>query len=417
MQKYPRIFLKQDKDAAPRRFHPWLFSGAIKKTDHALVEGDIVEIIDSSGNYIATGHFQEGSIAVKIFSFRQQEIGYSFWKEKIFDAYRQRVLLGLTDSPLTNAYRLVFTEGDGLPGLVIDFYNGVAVIQTHTLGMHRIKPDLVKILKELYGEKLMAIYDKSLETMQLRSSNLKENRDKYTRKSSVNLSSFTGDFQENGYLFGSSSTGLITETGHSFRVDWEKGQKTGFFLDQRSNRMFAQFYANQKKVLNAFCYSGAFSVYALKGGATMVYSIDSSAQAIEWTDQNIKNNGIDPSRHKASVADVKKFILETSETYDMIVLDPPAFAKHHNVTNNALHAYTWINAAAIRKLNAGGLLMTFSCSQAVTREMFRSSIHSAALETGRRIRLLHSLSQGPDHPVSIYHPEGEYLKGFILSVE
>jgi len=406
MTRYPRVVLKKDKEAALKRFHPWLFSGAIERTIGTCFPGDIVEVYSISHDYLATGHFQDGSIAVKLFTFQQQEIDYSFWKEKIARAYRLRTALGLTSSSSTTAYRLVFTEGDELPGLIIDWYNGVAVIQTHSLGMHLIKPDLVNILKEIYGEGLKAVYDKSAETTLLSVPPSKEEGDK-GRSNRV----------EDGYLFGLPQNGLVTETGHTFSVDWERGQKTGFFLDQRSNRMFAQFYAENKKVLNAFCYSGAFSVYALKGGATLVHSVDSSKQAIVWTKENLALNGIDSARHESSVADVKRFLVQSTATYDMIILDPPAFAKHHNITHNALQAYIHINSEAMKKVNPGGILMTYSCSQAISREVFRSAIQAAALETGRKIRILHHLSQGPDHPVSIYHPEGEYLKGLILQVD
>jgi len=406
MTRYPRVILKKDKEASLKRFHPWLFSGAIERTIGSCVPGDIVEIYSISHDYLATGHFQDGSIAVKLFTFQQQEIDYSFWKEKIVKAYRLRTALGLTSSSSTTAYRLVFTEGDDLPGLIIDWYNGVAVIQTHSLGMHLIKIDLVNILKEIYGEMLKAVYDKSAETTLLSIPPAKEGNS-HGRSNRI----------QDGYLFGLAQKGLITETGHTFSVDWEKGQKTGFFLDQRSNRMFAQFYAKDRKVLNAFSYSGAFSVYALKGGATRVHSVDSSRQAIEWTKENLALNQIGSELYESSVADVKRFLVQTTGTFDMIILDPPAFAKHHNITHNALQAYIHINSEAIRKMNPGGILMTFSCSQAISREMFRSAIQSAALETGRKIRILHHLSQGPDHPVSIYHPEGEYLKGLILEVE
>jgi len=395
IKRYPRVVLKKGKEASLKRFHPWLFSGAIERTIGTCIPGDVVEIFSMEHDYLATGHFQDGSIAVKLFAFQQQEIGYSFWKDKIVKAYNLRTDLGLTNSTSTTAYRLVFTEGDELPGLIIDWYNGVAVIQTHSLGMHFIKPDLVNILKEIYGDQLKAVYDKSSETTLI-----------------------DGDSRlPDGYLFGDPQNGSITETGHSFSVNWERGQKTGFFLDQRSNRMFAQFYAKDRKVLNAFCYSGAFSVYALKGGATMVHSVDSSRQAIEWTKENVELNGIEPSRHESSVADIKKFLVQSKDTWDMIILDPPAFAKHHNITHNALQAYIHINSEAMKRINPGGFLMTYSCSQAITREMFRGAIQAAALETGRKIRILHHLSQGPDHPVSIYHPEGEYLKGLILQVD
>jgi 23S rRNA (cytosine1962-C5)-methyltransferase len=406
MKRTPRLVLKKGKEASLRRFHPWLFSGAIERTIGSCVPGDVVEIYSITHDYLGTGHFQDGSIAVKLFSFQQREIDYPFWKEKMERAYQLRTTLGLTNSASTTAYRLVFTEGDELPGLIVDWYNGVAVIQTHSIGMHLIKADLVNILKEIYGERLLAVYDKSAETTLLSQRSSKEN----TESRIVEL-------VKDGYLFGLPQKGMISETGHAFSVDFEKGQKTGFFLDQRSNRMFAQFYANGKDVLNAFCYSGAFSVYALKGGATRVHSVDSSRQAIEWTKENVALNGIDAARHESSVADVKRFLVQSADTWDMIILDPPAFAKHHNITHNALQAYIHINSEAMKKMNPGGILMTYSCSQAISREMFRGAIQAAALETGRKIRILHHLSQGPDHPVSIYHPEGEYLKGLILQVE
>ena len=405
MKRYPRVVLKSGKEASVKRFHPWLFSGAIERTIGTCVPGDIVEIFSMSHDYLATGHYQDGSIAVKLFAFQQREIDYSFWKEKIEKAYRLRTMLGLTDSASTTAYRLVFTEGDELPGLIIDWYNGVAVIQTHSLGMHFIKSDLVNILKEIYGERLHAVYDKSSETTLLPGQSFPEESENSPRR------------VKDGYFFGTPQNGMITETGHTFSVDWERGQKTGFFLDQRSNRMFAQFYAKDRSVLNAFCYSGAFSIYALKGGATHVHSVDSSKQAIGWTNENLALNGIDASKHESTVADVKRFLVDSKDAWDMIILDPPAFAKHHNITHNALQAYIHINSQAMRKMNQGGILMTYSCSQAISREMFRSAIQAAALETGRKIRILHHLSQGPDHPVSIYHPEGEYLKGLILLVD
>jgi len=406
MVRYPKVILKKGKEASLKRFHPWLFSGAIERTIGSCAPGDIVEVYSISHEYLATGHYQEGSIAVKLFTFQQQEIGYPFWKEKIEKAYRLRTALGLTSSVSTTAYRLVFTEGDDLPGLIIDWYNGVAVIQTHTLGMHRIKPDLVNILKEVYGESLKAVYDKSSETTLLTGS-----------RSDDTGEGPRGNRVRDGYLLGDPQKGLITETGHTFAVDWERGQKTGFFLDQRGNRMFAQFYAKDRNVLNAFCYSGAFSVYALRGGAASVHSVDSSKQAIEWTKENLALNGIDEARHRSTVADVKRYLVQPAPLYDMIILDPPAFAKHHNITHNALQAYIHINSEAMKKMTPGGILMTYSCSQAISREMFRSAVQAAALEAGRKVRLLHHLSQGPDHPVSIFHPEGEYLKGLILEID
>ena len=409
MDRFPTVLLKPGKEAAVLRRHPWIFSGAIDRKDGGIKEGDVVEILSSEGRYLATGHFLEGSIAVKIFSFLRTSTGQDFWLGRLRQAFELRRKAGLTAGPLTNAYRLVFSEGDEMPGLIIDWYNGVAVIQMHSLGMHNIEPLLLEALKELYGEKLVAVYDKSAETMarSIQSSDIAK------RRNSEVIASLPSD----QFLFGSTPNVEIAETGHKFKVDFVNGQKTGFFLDQRSNRMFAQFYGKNRKVLNTFCYSGAFSVYCLKGGAQHVHSVDSSRQAIGWAAENLALNGLDESRHSEEVADVKVFLKNTSEKYSMIILDPPAFAKTHQVSNNALHAYIQLNASAIRHLEPGGLLFTFSCSQAISREMFRSALQSAAIETGRNLKILHHLSQGPDHPVSIYHPEGEYLKGMILAAE
>lgn len=397
MSGYIKITLKRGKDAAVRRYHPWIFSGAIHKISSSPQDGDIAEVYSSENEYLATGHFCEGSIAVKIFSFEKREADYSFWKNKLEEAYKIRVSLGLTANKLTNAYRLVFTEGDSLPGLIIDIYDETAVIQTHTRGMHLAKPHITQALRDIYGDRLKAIFDKSSETMN-------------SQVSATRAGTF-----ENGYLFGSKGTSTIMEMGHSFHVDWEKGQKTGFFLDQRINRMLAQVYAKNRKVLNVFCYSGAFSVYALEGGALSVCSVDSSRQAIELTEENIALNNIDKNRHVPVLADAKKILDTDTEKYDMIILDPPAFAKHHNVTHNALQAYRHINTRALSKLNPGGILFTFSCSQAVSPAMFQSAVMAAAIESGKDVTILHRLSQGPDHPVSIFHPEGEYLKGLVLS--
>ena len=391
MQQNQKIILKTGKEAAILRYHPWIFSGAIHRMPGTLQDGDIVEVYSSSDRYLATGHFAPGSIAVKVFSYEQTDAGYDFWKAKLLEAYRLREQLGVTDSPSTNAYRLVFSEGDGLPGLIIDYYNGILAFQAHSLGMYRAKPMIARALQEIYGDRFKGVIDKSETTL--------------AAKHEEEASPETGSIE-------------ILETGHRFMVDIQKGQKTGFFLDQRGNRMFAQFYARGRTVLNTFCYSGAFSVYALKGGATRVVSVDSSRQAIEWATENIMLNegpGVEGT-HEEIVADIKQFLPQNPERFDMVILDPPAFAKHHNVTHNALQAYIHINAEAMKKLNPGGILFTFSCSQAITREMFRSAVMSAALEAGKQVKILHQLSQGPDHPVSLFHPEGEYLKGLILAV-
>ena len=432
------VILKPGKEAAVLRRRPWIFSGAVDRKVGEVNEGTVVEVFSSGRQFLGTGHFMTGSIAVKIFSFLRITPNYDFWLSRIRQAFELRRHVGLTDSPMTTAYRLVFSEGDELPSLIIDWYNGVAVIQTHSLGMHNLKPVLVDVLKEIYGEKLVAVYDKSAETMARSSQNRNEGRkegrkgDRNENRNELrnenrnelrnelrneNLHDLPNELPNDLFLYGTSGPADIAETNHRFKVDFVNGQKTGFFLDQRSNRMFAQFYAKNRRVLNTFCYSGAFSVYCLKGGAMHVHSVDSSKQAIGWTKENIVLNGLDESRHSEEVADVKVFLRETDEKYNMIILDPPAFAKSHQVSNNALHAYIQLNAAAIRHLEPGGLLFTFSCSQAIGREMFRSALQSAAIETGRNLKILHHLSQAPDHPVSIYHPEGEYLKGMILSVE
>jgi 23S rRNA (cytosine1962-C5)-methyltransferase len=417
-----RIFLKPGKEAAVKRFHPWIFSGAIDKMEGTPREGDVVEVRSMRKEFLALGHYLPGSIAVKIFSFEEVVVNDIFWKEKLKAAFHARKGIGLTDGTVSSAYRLVFSEGDLLPGLIIDYYNGVAVIQTHSIGMQRLLPVFTEALGELYGKKLKAVYDKSSETMEkskliTRNSKLFLKAQAPTDPQIISPAAEKSGNTSDHFLFGTSGPAEILETGHRFTVDFIHGQKTGFFLDQRGNRLFAQFYAKGRNVLNAFCYSGAFSVYALKGGATMVHSIDSSRQAIDWTEQHVRLNGCDESRHKAQVADVKRFLVESEEKFDMIILDPPAFAKTHHVSNNALHAYVHINAEAIKRLNPGGVLFTFSCSQPISREMFRSAIQSAAIETGRNLRILHQLSQGQDHPVNIYHPEGEYLKGLILSVD
>ena len=421
MRNTAKIILKPGKEAAVKRFHPWIFSGAIEKIEGAPREGDIIEVLSARNEFLAMGHYLPGSIAVKIFSFEAAEVNDHFWKSKLKSAYQFRKGIGLTSGSVANAYRLVFSEGDLLPGLIIDYYNGVAVIQAHSVGMYRLLPVFTEALRDLYGKKLVAVYDKSSETMEkskliTRNSKLFLKEEKSPDSVVTTQPAGLANGSPDHFIFGSSAPVEILETGHRFSIDFVRGQKTGFFLDQRGNRMFAQFYAKDRKVLNAFCYSGAFSVYALKGDASLVHSIDSSRQAIDWTAQNVKLNDCDESRHHCEVADVKRFLVETQEKYDMIILDPPAFAKTHHVTNNALHAYVHINAEAIKRLNPGGILFTFSCSQPISREMFRSAIQSAAIETGRQVKILHQLSQGPDHPVNICHPEGEYLKGLILEV-
>ena len=392
------IRLKPGKDAAVRRFHPWIFSGAIAGTSGNPLPGDIVAVSDHQGNLLGYGHFAEGNIAVKMFSFGKEPPDDTFWHQKIKDACDARRRLGFTGDSLNNACRLVFSEGDRLPGLIIDYYNGVAVMQAHSTGMHRLLPVFTRSLQMIFGGSLTAVYDKSSDTVPMAGQG-------------------SGERPAGQFLFGSSGSVDILENGNIFRVDFVNGQKTGFFLDQRANRKLVGHYSGGRKVLNAFCYSGAFSVYSLKGGAASVLSVDISSRAIAWAKENAELNGFSGNEHVTAVADVKQFLVAGEERFDMIILDPPAFAKSHQVTNNALHAYKHINIAALKRLEPGGIMCTFSCSQAISRETFRSMVQSAAIETGRRVRILHHLSQGPDHPADICHPEGEYLKGLIVEVD
>ena len=390
---FSQIVLNSGKEQSPKRFHPWIFSGAIKKLGENIQEGDIVEVLDSKEQYLATGHYQKGSISVRIFSFQKTAADYQFWKNKILKAYNYRELLGLTNNKSTNVYRLLFAEGDGMPGLIIDFYNGTAVLQTHSVGMHLLKPVIIDILKEIYGSKLMAIYDKSEESM--------------PKMAAVKAA--------NGYLFGKVDTNNVMENGNLFCVDWEEGQKTGFFIDQRENRKILTELCKNKIVLNTFCYTGGFSVYASIAGAKEVHSVDSSKKAIELTDKNVKLNNV--NNHTSFVSDTFDFLKGKENIYDLIILDPPAFAKHQNVKHNAVMGYKRLNFEAIKKIKSGGIIFTFSCSQVVDNRLFYNTIMAASIEAGRNVRVLQHLSQPADHPVNIFHPEGEYLKGLILFVE
>jgi 23S rRNA (cytosine1962-C5)-methyltransferase len=395
MQVSARIILSKDRDEAVRRFHPWVFSGAILKVEGTPEDGDIVEVHDIKGNYLATGHACTGSIAVKIFHFGPEKPALNFWKEKLKQSLQLRKELGFTSNPESNAYRLVFSEGDGLPGLVIDFYNGVAVIQAHSTGMYLLRDELTDALKHIYGTDLKAVYDKSSEALS---------------KSGIHSD---GD----GFLFGNAEIVEILENTLRFNIDFVQGQKTGFFLDQRDNRALLGKYAKGKKVLNAFCYTGGFSVYALAAGASHVTSLDSSRKAMDSLESNLRLNGFDSTNHESIVADFKPYVSNMPDDFDIIVLDPPAFAKRHADRHKALQGYRFINASAMKKIRPGGLLFTFSCSQAMDREMFVSMAMSAALEAGRNVCILHHMGHTADHPVSIFHPEGEYLKGLVLRVE
>ncbi|MEY4926639.1 MAG: putative SAM-dependent methyltransferase [Bacteroidota bacterium] len=393
---YNIIQLKKGKDAAIVRRHPWVFSGAIQKILGKPEDGDVVEVQTANGHFLALGHWQQGgSISVRLFQFGEfRKIDADFWMQKLESAYNLRQTLNLTQNEVTNAYRLVHGEGDGLPGLIIDIYKNTAVVQAHSIGMHRERHFIANALKQLYGERLQAVYDKSSES----------------------LPSDYAKTIKNGYLHGESMATVITENNNLFQVDWETGQKTGFFLDQRDNRALLGNYSVGKRVLNSFCYSGGFSVYALQAGATWVDSVDASARAISWTEDNVKQN-VEAANHAAHTSDVLKFLQQTTEPYEVMVLDPPAYAKHLNAKHNAVQGYKRLNALGMKNIVKGGILFTFSCSQVIDRELFYNTIVAAALDAGRSVRVLHHLSQPPDHPVSMFHPEGSYLKGLVLQVE
>jgi 23S rRNA (cytosine1962-C5)-methyltransferase len=395
MEPFSRVILKSGKEQSIRRFHPWIFSGAIKKIEGKPAEGETVEVFSSAGEYLATGHYQVGSIAVRIYSFHQVTPDFDFWKIKLKAALDLRSALGLTENINTNVYRLVNGEGDGMPGFIADYYNGIVVVQMHSVGMYLIREMLAEVIKTLYGDKILAIYDKSEGTIPV--------------KAGLGI--------KNQFIYGDQSVIDIIENGCRFSIDVISGQKTGFFIDQRENRELLTRYIKGKDVLNMFCYTGGFSVYALHGGAASVDSVDSSAQAVELTRQNVGlNTGVN-GMHQTYTADAFQFLNHIADKYDVIILDPPAFAKHTDALDNALMAYKRLNAKAIEQIRPGGILFTFSCSQVVNRDNFRRSVFVAAANTGRNVRILHQLVQPPDHPVSIFHPEGEYLKGLVLEVE
>lgn len=395
MHSFSQVFLKPNRDEAVRRFHPWVFSGAIARVKGQTTDGEIVEVCDSKGQYLATGHFHNGNIAVKLFSYEKIVPDVVFWRQKLQKALTVRKQI-LTSGRVTNCYRLVHGEGDGLPGLIIDYYNGVLVIQAHSIGMYRVLNELTQALKELYGEELKAIYNKSAETLP----------DEFAKSVS------------NGYVYGQCAVPHpVKENGHIFLIDWETGQKTGFFLDQRDNRQLLAHYAAGKNVLNAFCYSGGFSIYALEAGAAFVDSVDASKKAIELTERNVEANFGAEAAHQSYAEDVMKFLKETTGTYDVMVLDPPAYAKSMSARHRAVQGYKRLNAEGIKHLKPNGILFTFSCSQVVDRELFYNTIVAAAIEAGRQVRVLHQITQPPDHPVNLFHPEGSYLKGLVLWVE
>ena len=395
MPKFSKVVLKKGKEESILRFHPWIFSGAIDRIEGVVEEGDVVVVHASDDRFLAIGHSAIGSIAVRIFSFRDIEPDLSFWCAKFHSAFTLRRKIGLTTRTDTNVFRLVHGEGDGMPGLIVDFYNGTAVLQAHTVGMWLIRELLAEAMKVVLGDLLTAVYDKSSKTLPF--------------KASIE--------PVDGYLNGGHTTREVMEDGSRFLVDWEEGQKTGFFVDQRENRKLLSDYAFGKDVLNMFCYTGGFSFSAMRGGANLVHSVDSSAKAIELTNENIELNFPEDSRHEAFIADAFDFMKDINHKYDLIILDPPAFAKHKNVLNQALQGYKKLNSRAFQQIRPGGVLFTFSCSQVVTKTNFREAVFSAAAISKRNVRILHQLSQPGDHPINIYHPEGEYLKGLVLYVE
>ena len=390
-----KVYLRKGKEDSLLRFHPWVFSGAIAKVDEGIEEGDLVKVISSSGRFVAIGHFQIGSIAVRVLSFEDRDINRLFWEERISAAYEVRKSLHLLRED-NNTFRLIHGEGDLLPGLIIDIYGDSAVIQAHSVGMHYVRQTIAEILIATV-DGLKNVYYKSETTLPF--------------KAELN------DAKENGYLIGSMSDAVGIENGVKFHIDWLRGQKTGFFIDQRENRALLEHYSTGKKVLNMFCYTGGFSCYAMRGGAELVHSVDSTSKAIDLTNKNIELNFQDTSRHQSFAVDAFKFLDEMKTDYDVIVLDPPAFAKHRSALRNALQGYRKLNAKAFEKIKSGGVLFTFSCSQAVNKDQFRLAVFSAAAQSKRKVRILHQLTQPADHPINIYHPEGEYLKGLVLYVE
>ena len=399
---YKQVYLKRGKEESLLRFHPWIFSGAINKIEEGLEEGDIVRVMTHDKKFIAVGHFQIGSIAVRVLSFHDVKIDDMFWESRLSAALHARQAVGVireegaaTSVFPNTTYRLVHGEGDNLPGLIIDVYGKTAVMQAHSVGIHVCREVIAKALVKVMGDKLDSIYYKSETTLPYKAE--------------------LG--QENGFIYGDTDNNIAIENGLKFHIDWLKGQKTGFFIDQRENRSLLEYYAKGRSVLNMFCYTGGFSVYAMRGGAEVVHSVDSSAKAIELTNKNIELNFPNDSRHEAICEDAFKYLDDNDGKYDLIILDPPAFAKHRNALKNGLRGYTRLNVKGFEKIKPGGILFTFSCSQVVTKDNFRQAVFTAAAQAGRKVRILHQIHQPADHPINIYHPEGEYLKGLVLYVE
>ena len=391
---YPQIILKKGKEESLKRFHPWVFSGAIQAIEEGIEEGDTVCLVNRNGDFIAVGHYQEGSIAVRVLTFEDREIDDDFWHSRISSALKMRQSIGIADSPSNNTYRLVHGEGDNLPGLIIDVYGDTAVMQAHSIGMHKVRKEIAKALVDVMESRISNVYYKSETTLP-----------------------FMDATDMNGFIYGGSDNNVALENGLKFRVDWLKGQKTGFFVDQRENRSLLEKYAAGKRVLNMFCYTGGFSFYAMRGGAQLVHSVDSSAKAIDLTRENVSLNFPGDQRHEAFCEDAFKYLEKAGDNYNLIILDPPAFAKHRGALHNALKGYTRLNQKAFEKIERGGILFTFSCSQVGTKDHFRNAVFTAAALAKRNVRILHQLHQPADHPINIYHPEGEYLKGLVLYVE
>ena len=385
------------------RFHPWVFSGAIQQTDKGIDEGEVVRVVNSQGDFIAVGHYQMGSIAVRVLSFADESIDESFWGKRLASALRVRQTVGLADNPRNNTYRLVHGEGDMLPGLVIDVYGQTAVMQAHSVGMHLCREAIARQLVEVMDGRVAHVYYKSETTLPGKMRN-----DEIGTSDDGTLSYF---------IYGGCNDNTAMENGLLFYVDWLRGQKTGFFVDQRDNRLLLERFAKGRRVLNMFCYTGGFSFYAMRGGAELVHSVDSSAKAIELTNRNVELNFPGDARHQAYCEDAFRYLEQAGSQYDLIILDPPAFAKHRGALHNALKGYTRLNQKAFQKIQPGGILFTFSCSQVVTKDHFRNAVFTAAAQAGRKVRILHQLHQPADHPINIYHPEGEYLKGLVLYVE
>lgn len=393
--EYKRIYLKRGKEESLKRFHPWVFSGAIHHADSGITEGETVRVIGADNTFLAVGHYQVGTISVRILSFRDVEIDEAFWYARLKAAYEMRLSIGIAGNPLNNTYRLVHGEGDNMPGLVIDCYGDTAVMQAHSVGIHVCRKVIAEMLVKVMEGTIRNVFYKSETTLPYKAE--------------------LG--QENGFIIGGSNDNTAMENGLLFHVDWLRGQKTGFFVDQRDNRSLLERYAKDKRVLNMFCYTGGFSFYAMRGGAQLVHSVDSSAKAIELTNANVELNFPGDERHKAFCDDAFKFLDNSDDIYDLIILDPPAFAKHRGALHNALKGYTRLNVKAFQRIRHGGILFTFSCSQVVTKDQFRQAVFTAAAMSGRKVRILHQLHQPADHPINIYHPEGEYLKGLVLYVE